>query len=285
MHVSLTILLSITLVNSGVDAFAASRSPFLSVPTSLYSSSNSIISIALTREEGKNDKLRTELEARVGIQTILHELPCIAHAEGSDYNTLSSVLSEQPWDYVAVTSPEAAKVLSTAWKGGADVVAVGKATQAALEEFGIPVAFCPSKATAETLVRELAAKQGVTTVLYPASAKAAMTLQDGLEARGFSVTRLNTYDTVTATWSTEEQAMASTTQIVCFGSPSAVEGWLANTNNKKDILAACIGETSAEACRKFNFSEGQIFFPDKPGIPGWTTAVLEAMESLKVAHS
>jgi uroporphyrinogen-III synthase len=281
MHLLCTILLSV--VSCSSDAFVvASQTTFRS--SSLHSTTTPI-SVALTREEGKNDKLRTELEARSTCMQ-LNELPCIAHADGEDIGKLANTL-RQPWDYVAITSPEAAKVLSTAWLGGEgapEVAAVGKATQEALEELGIPVAFCPSKATASTLVTELPSKGAVTTVLYPASAKAATTLQEGLSARGFAVTRLDTYDTVTATWSEEEQAMASTTQIACFGSPSAVEAWLQNTNNNKNILAACIGETSAEACRKFEFSEEQIFYPEKPGVPGWASAVVEAMESLKVAH-
>jgi uroporphyrinogen-III synthase len=222
------------------------------------------------------------------LQLQLNELPCIAHADGEDSGKLASTLRQQPWDYVVITSPEAAKVLSTAWlgaEGAPDIAVVGQATQEALEELGIPVAFCPSKATASTLVKELPSKNGPgTTVLYPASAKAATTLQEGLLARGFSVTRLNTYDTITATWSEEEQAMASTTQIACFGSPSAVEAWLQNTNNNKNVLAACIGETSADACRKLDFSEEHIFYPEKPGVPGWASAVMEAMESLQVAH-
>ena len=46
--------------------------------------------------------------------------------------------------------------------------------------------FCPSKATAQTLVGKLPAKRdGATTVLYPASTKAATTFQDGLADRGF----------------------------------------------------------------------------------------------------
>ena len=268
------------------------------------------ISIALTREIGKNDKLRQELETKTDTSTTMiqwQELPCIAHAPGEDLERLATVLHNQSWNYVAVTSPEAAQVLATQWSINdsvsvsedatlsvvdiPSVVAVGQATKSTLEALGIPVAFCPSKATAETLVKELPLQSSttssettttmattMTTVLYPASAKAATTLQDGLSARGFAVTRLNTYDTVTATWSEDEQAMAATTQIVCFGSPSSVEGWLVNSQQNRNVLAACIGETSAEACRQNSFSEDQIFCPDKPGISGWALAVMDAMK-------
>jgi len=246
--------------------------------------------VALTREEGKNDKLRTDLENMLGDAAILEEMPCVAHADGDDFDKLDSTLKDSDWDYVAVTSPEAARVLAQVWNTDdtldISVVAVGKATQATLEKLGIKVDFCPSKATAATLVNELPAKSEKTTLLYPASAKAASTLEEGLLARGFEVTRLNTYDTVTATWNEAQKETAMSVRVACFGSPSAVEGWLRNTdNNNKEVLAACIGETSAEACRKLEWPEKHIFYPEKPGIPGWAASVKEALESIQVAHT
>lgn len=244
--------------------------------------------VALTREEGKNDKLRRELSSLLGDDIIVHELPCIAHADGEDFDKLGPEL-RRGWDYVAVTSPEAARVLAQAWGEGEfpvpSVAAVGGATQATLEKFGIAVDFCPSKATAATLVDELPAKGDKTTVLYPASAKAQSTLQDGLKARGFVVSRLNTYDTITASWDSEEHDIAQTVHVACFGSPSSVKGWLKNTDNKKEVLAACIGETSADACRKHEWDESKIFYPEKPGISGWAASVKEALETIQIAHT
>jgi uroporphyrinogen-III synthase len=257
--------------------------------------------IALTREEGKNGKLERELREALGKgnddDTVqLEELPCIAHRDGNDFNRLESTLRDGAWDYIAVTSPEAARVLSTAWnnvlKQNDDVkmpkvAVVGKATQAALEKLDIPVDFCPSKATAMTLVTELPTiSESGTTVLYPASAKAATVLQDGLTERGFVVRRLDTYDTTTAVWTQEQKELGSTVAIACFGSPSAVKGWLSNVDNdkggasKRNVLAACIGETSATACRELNFDESNIFYPENPGMPGWAQAVKDALESL-----
>mmetsp|Transcript_21133 Transcript_21133/g.29856 ORF Transcript_21133/g.29856 Transcript_21133/m.29856 type:complete len:315 (+) Transcript_21133:64-1008(+) len=259
--------------------------------------SKSDIVVALTREDGKNGKLHKALSShprleqlRAGIRIRIIELPCIAHADGPDTEKLGVALKEQPWDYVAITSPEAARVLSGSWNFGDSeseppkVVAVGKATQKTLEDLGIPVAFCPSKATAQTLVDELPATEEnrPTTLLYPASAKAKPTLQNGLIGRGFDVTRLDTYDTVKATWSTEEQNLSNLVTVVCVGSPSALNGWLENTKNNKEIIAACIGETSYEACIENNLAESNIFYPEKPGIAGWAEAVVDAVESIAV---
>jgi uroporphyrinogen-III synthase len=243
----------------------------------------------MTREKGMNDKLRKELTTILGENVIVHELPCIAHADGEDIDRLGPTLRrEEGWDYVTVTSPEAARVLAEAWgeiEFPLSVAAVGKATQATLEKFGIPVDFCPTKATAAKLVEELPAKGDRTTVLYPASAKAQSTLQDGLNARGFKVSRFNTYDTVTATWDSDEQEIAQTVHVACFGSPSSINGWLENTSNNKEVLAACIGETSAEACRKHEWPESKIFYPEMPGISGWAASVKQALETIQVAHT
>jgi uroporphyrinogen-III synthase len=248
--------------------------------------------IALTREDGKNEKLIKQIQQNSDLDSHLEllELPCIEHASGPDYEILGTTLTSKKWDYVAVTSPEAAKVIASAWDVVRDdpipVVAVGKATEKALEKYGIPVAFVPSKATAKTLAVELEFKGEGTTILYPASAKAKDTLENGLKARGFEVTRLNTYDTVTANWSDEQKKAAKRVKVACFASPSSINGWLHNTGNNKNIVAACIGETSAQACREHGWKESQIFYPDSPGLEGWVEAIQEAREGIiKVPHA
>lgn len=256
-----------------------------------------VVSVALTREEGKNGKLLKaigESKHRDRIRPV--ELPCIEHADGPDYDRLPETLRNQRWDYVAVTSPEAARVLASAWwerDGPArpapealpKVAAVGTATEKALEENGIGVSFTPSTAIAKVFCKELPGGAG-SRVLYPASFRARTTLQDGLAERGFEVVRLDTYDTVTATWDDGARAKASECRVASFASPSSIKGWLLNTggdkgdDGRRDVLAACIGETSAEACRKNGWDESDIFYPDKPGIEGWVEAIEKAVEKL-----
>jgi uroporphyrinogen-III synthase len=263
----------------------------------LSSAKTTPLVVALTREEGKNDKLRRALLSGETLTSLrfsveIHEIPCIEHADGPDTEMLVPTLTSKQFDYIAITSPEAAKVFASAWveagrpeiKGV--VAAVGEATGEALKEYGIDVGFVPSKATAETLVNELplsdAAKTEIraTTLLYPASAKAQDTLQNGLEERGFSVSRLNTYDTVPATWTAEQLSLAESAKVACFASPSAVKAWLKNTGTigTPRAIAACIGETSASACGKNGWEESNIFYPEKPGVDGWASAVVEAVE-------
>jgi uroporphyrinogen-III synthase len=252
--------------------------------------------VAMTRESGKNEKLQAGVLERPSLHPV--ELPCIAHADGPDSKDLKATLQDNDWDYVTITSPEAARVLVSAWNdctfrnnnnnNPPAVAAVGKATEEALVQAGIAVAFCPSKATAATLVKELPMPEsGLSTpprVLYPASARAQKTLEIGLTERGFAVVRLNTYDTVTAVWTDEEREWADTVKIACFASPSAVKGWSINSNGDHSVLAACIGETSAKACLEQGWSEASIFYPDKPGMEGWVQAVADASTALTCGY-
>lgn len=256
--------------------------------TSVAATEQSCIVVTLTREDGKNDKLRSKIndDNQLENKIDLLELPCIEHAVGPDYDSLSSTLLSRQWDYVAVTSPEAANVLASAWddvRGNPPpVVAVGKATEEKLEDFGISVAFVPSKATAATLAKELELRDGeiLTSVLYPASAKAKKTLENDLAARGFDVKRINTYDTVTATWADDQKESSENVKVACFASPSAVKGWLKNTEQNTRVFAACIGVTSASACKELGWKDDQIFFPEAPGLAGWVEAIREAVKAV-----
>jgi uroporphyrinogen-III synthase len=86
-----------------------------------------------------------------------------------------------------------------------NIVSIGDATGELLRKAGAEIVYSPSKALAKVLAQELPPVPGRTTrILYPASKRAARTLEDGLGGRGFEVKRLNTYDTVPADWTEEE---------------------------------------------------------------------------------
>lgn len=226
------------------------------------------VRVAMTRELGKNDKLRQRLEEELDNDLELLEVPCIQHAAGPDLDQLTPSLSPASallFDYVIVTSPESAKIVARHWMGENRLAVVGKATQAILAQNGLEVDFVPSKATAKCLGAELPMCNNV---LYPTSCKAATTLQDTLQDRGIAVTRLNTYDTVPTSFSDPG------VDICCFGSPSAVKSWVANTQNTR-IVAACIGETSAQECRRQNIA--RCFFPENPGLDGWLDSIKDAI--------
>ena len=241
------------------------------------------------------------------------KIPCIRHQDGPDLPLLPTALEDRDLAYVVITSPEAAKVFISGWKGAGQpavpVACVGKATSETLEKSGIEPVFTPSKATGETLAAELpfpdeyAGVEPRPRVLYPASARAQMTLESGLVARGFHVQRLNTYDTVPAEWDASAEAAAMAASVVAFGSPSAVKTWAVRAGVARETiferkeaaggpregitragaLAACIGETSARACREAGWAESAIFYPEKPGMEGWARAILDAVAVAKAS--
>jgi len=197
-------------------------------------------------------------------------VPVVAYKKLEDgYEALQTALTE-PWDWVVLTSPEAARYFLGAWYlvGAPEVrvAAVGESTRDFLESQGLEVAFVPSRATGKTLAAEL---PGSGRVLWPTSARAGDELQKGLEARGFSVRRLDVYTLVPRTPSEEEQRAAKGAKVVLFGSPSAVEAW-AKAGLPK-LPAACIGATTARRAEAEGFSP--VAYPDRPGLSGWVEAV------------
>ena len=250
--------------------------------------------VVCTRERGKNGALMNLLAAR-GARCV--ELPLVEAVPGEDAATFPDVLKRESWDWVCVTSPEAAKVFLEAYEragrpSGARVAVVGAGTGKVLAKaepttFAMDKQFTPSKATAATMAAELPCDQG-SLILYPASKKAATTLQDGLEARGATVVCLNTYSTERVErLSPEDVAAAVRADVVTFGSPSAVRAWVELcgdalyerlTADARALQPAyvCIGETSAEACANCELPD--VFYPELPGIEGWAETVFLALD-------
>lgn len=235
--------------------------------------------VALTREVGKNAALKSRLDA-LGISTV--EAPCIATEELPACAEVPGLLRGGGFDYLIITSPEAASVLlragGAAAVGSTKVAAVGGATRKALEDGGVEVAFMPSKALGKALAAELPLDGG-SRVLYAASRLAAATIPDGLGARGFEVARVDTYDTVPAVWDGELSARAAEADVVAFASPSAVRVWTERVAGCTGKLAACIGETSATCCRELGYE--RVEYPEKPGLDGWVDAIVRSLEVLE----
>ena len=69
--------------------------------------------MVVTRERGKNGKLMQALRQR-GITAL--ELPLVETAPGPDQARLPRVVQSQRYDWVVLTSPEAANVFLAAWR-------------------------------------------------------------------------------------------------------------------------------------------------------------------------
>ncbi|XP_020161645.1 uroporphyrinogen-III synthase, chloroplastic [Aegilops tauschii subsp. strangulata] len=246
--------------------------------------------VVVTREQGKNAKLVAALEKH-NVHSL--ELPLIQHVEGPDADRLSAVLRDEKFDWVTVTSPEAAAVFLEGWKAAGSpkvrIAVVGAGTARTFDEVlqsndgPLEVAFSPSKALGKVLASELPrTSETACKVLYPASAKAGHEIQNGLSARGFEVTRLNTYSTVPV-HDVDPQILklALSAPVVAVASPSALRAWL-NLMSRVDKWSnsvACIGETTASAAKKLGLES--VYYPATPGLEGWVESILEALRAHK----
>ncbi|KAJ1409648.1 uroporphyrinogen-III synthase [Ochromonadaceae sp. CCMP2298] len=230
------------------------------------------LKVGLTRELGANGKLLGLLEDEVEC----FEVPCIMFDTGDDIDKLEAAIPAH--DIITITSPQAADVFLNVWmaigKPAVKVVTVGKGTSKPLIAAGIKPVFEPSDATAVTLARELPAELG-TSVLYPSSALADNKLVGGLAERGFKVTRLNTYTTVSAvpSWTPEQLTLAKSMDIVTFASPSAIKNWVSAVG--VGAKAVVIGPTSRDAAEKAGFT--QVYCPaeDSKGLEPWALLIRE----------
>ncbi|XP_027904481.1 uroporphyrinogen-III synthase, chloroplastic [Vigna unguiculata] len=264
---------------------AASATDAVSTSTP-SSASNYAPKVVVTRERGKNAKLIAAL-AKHEINCL--ELPLIEHTQGPDLDRLPSVLGDNAFDWVVITSPEAGSVFLEAWRASGmphvKIGVVGTGTASIFEETlqssnrSLDIAFVPSRATGKVLATELPKTGNKCTVLYPASAKASNEIEDGLSKRGFEVTRMNTYTTVPVQHVDHMVLkLAFDAPVLTAASPSAIRAW---KNLLSDLewnnSVACIGETTAAMARSLGFSN--VFNPTQPGLEGWVESILEALGS------
>ncbi len=260
----LLLFLAIFLYECNSFHFQSINSNLINVKTCLYGGK-----VALTRELGKNEKLKLLLDKDV--ETI--ELPCIMFGDGSDLIRLEAEIKLH--DIIVITSPQSAKIFINKWieigkPNNIKVVTVGKGTSKPLLDAGINVVFEPSDSTAVTLAKELPLNLG-NSVLYPTSNLADNKLQEGLEARGFMVTRIETYATIPSIWDDNELFQAKNEiDIVAFGSPSAVRVWAARCGI--DYTAVVIGPTSEKEALKHGFQ--RVVAPSgSKGLLAWANLI------------
>lgn len=258
----------------------------LCVEAHIATGSKTKASVVVTREHGKNVKLMKALAKR-GIRCL--ELPLIEHRDGPDLLKLVQTLREGKFEWIVVTSPEAATVFLRSWREAGRpkvrIAVVGAGTGELFQnaEEGanqLDVAFTPSKATAKVMSSELPKLSDDSNVLYPASLKAGDDLENGLKERGFHVMRMNTYSTETVR-NLDEAAIseAASVPVATFASPTAVKAWMELVAEPKNWngAAACIGSTSANAARKAGLQK--VYHPESPGIEGWVESIMEALEA------
>ncbi|KAM0035274.1 putative uroporphyrinogen-III synthase [Helianthus debilis subsp. tardiflorus] len=287
----------------------ASCSSSSSSPTTSFSNHR----VVVTRERGKNGKLIKALAAH-GINCL--ELPLIQHTHLPDLERLSALLSATTFDWIIITSPEAALVFLDAWKlatilcGGSrrrtalpvvevvvvlgdatagspsvKVAVVGAGTASIFDEAAvsckkfIDIAFVPSKATGKVLASELP-KHGDErcTVLYPASAKASHDIEDGLSKRGFQVLRLNTYTTETVQHVDHKIfEQALSASVIAVASPSAIRAWVNLVSGSDRWCGSVACIGETTASAAIRMGLRNVYYPSSPGLQGWVDSIIDAL--------
>jgi len=228
----------------------------------------------LTRGREQDAELARRLE-EAGLGVLY--LPIISYEKLEEgYSALQDAILE-PWDWVVLTSPTAARYFIGAWYlAGAPevrVAAVGERTREVLEGQGLEVAFVPSRAEGAALAAEL---PGGGRVLWPTSARAGRELEKALRERGFAVRRLDVYTLRPRRPTEEERARAAGADLVLFGSPSAVSAWVEAGLSRLPVAA--VGRTTGQRAEELGFSP--VRWPERPGTEGWVDAALALAREL-----
>jgi uroporphyrinogen-III synthase len=180
------------------------------------------------------------------------------HAAGLDVVTASLLRVEavadalperRAGDVVAFTSANAARALfergALGWLGGAEVVAVGAATAAALRELGVPPTMVPATATGAGLAAALGPGRRV---LHPRAVEALDSLREGVEASGGEYVAAPVYRVVVNPEAAEAVAVALPVDVIPLTSPSAARALVALGLDLGVARVVVIGPTTAAAC-------------------------------------
>ena len=93
------------------------------------------------------------------------------------------------------------------------------------------------------------------------------------------MTRLNTYTTVPAIWTKEQELQARSVDIVTFASPSTVKSWSEKVGT--DYTAVAIGPTSHSAAVNSGFNK--VLSPNgSKGVEAWADEVNKAVKEVAV---
>jgi uroporphyrinogen-III synthase len=194
--------------------------------------------VVVTRPEGQQEEL-VEALRDVGAEPI--ELPMItitASQEGID--ELRSALSRvDEVEWLVVTSPNGARIVSMLHESGASLPAVAALGDATAATLGHDVEFVASRAIASVLVDEF--PTGAGRVIVVQGNLADDTVSSGLASKGWTVVRCDVYRTADAEISEADRTRAEGADAVIFASGSAVRNWTRTFGNTFGGAVVVIG--------------------------------------------
>lgn len=230
--------------------------------------------VAVTRAEHQNSEL---IERLAEHNIIALQFPCIQVRLPENPDTFDALLHNLAvFNTIIFTS--ANTVHAVRWRLDANnlspdwdaltIVAVGTATANKVQELlGVTPDIVPEEQSAEGILAALADVDiSGWHVCLPQSSRAKATLYSGLMARGAIVAPVTAYETRLGGTGVDDVPgflRGGMLDAVTFTSPSTVDGYLlrlADVPQATDVLAACIGPTTAERARSAGFS--RVIMPD-----------------------
>jgi uroporphyrinogen III methyltransferase/synthase len=209
---------------------------------------------------------RPLISALVGAGASVVELPVIAIAAPPDGGAAMRAEAARAgsYDWVVFTSANAVERFvgildDVRVLGGVRLAAVGSATARALRAQRLLADLVPAEETAQGLVAAMpAAPSGGPDrgrVLFPRALGARDVVGPGLRGRGWDVTEVDAYQTVTAGpgqgMGEEELDAAAAADVITFTSPSTVTSYLEIAGPRRLApVVACIGPVTADAARR-----------------------------------
>lgn len=206
--------------------------------------------VVVTRALDQADELAAMLRER-GAEPVL--VPLVQMVDVDDEVARLATVRPSEFDWLVVTSPNGARsYVQVHSSAPSQVAAVGTATAATLGEHGVSVTLVPGVQRAEGLLSEFPdAPATGGAVLLVQAVDAEPTMADGLEARGWRVTAVTPYRTVTARPTPGEFSAALAADAVLFASGSAASSWVQIFGMSAPPLVVAIGPRTAAATRGF----------------------------------
>lgn len=200
--------------------------------------------VVTTRDDpGEVDRLLAAAGA-----SVLH-VPLIQIVDAADGGSeLSALLGAlDSFDWLVVTSQHGASRVGRAARGrSVRTAAVGTKTAATLEHLAHrPVDVVPAVQTAAGLLAALPHDGAGARVLLAQADRAGGELASGLRERGYDVTAVIAYRTVTRRPTPHELRDALAADAVAFASGSAVQGWVDAIGFRTPRCVVAIGPTTA----------------------------------------
>lgn len=255
--------------------------------------------IVVTRTREQASELVQQLEEQ-GAECL--EYPTIEIKELEDYSEIDHALKQLPdYDWLLLTSPNAVSFffqrlqksgLDSRALAGLRIAAVGKATDAALKEFGLAADLLPQHFTGEGLAEALLAT-GVTGkhFLLPQAQQASRLLPEMLAGAGAEISIIPVYRTVPAATygeALQEELQAGAIDLLTFTSSSTVSNCFALLGCKDSqelqqllgtTLVAAIGPVTAATLQEYGIN--CHIQPQEHTISGMVNAIVAYFSATK----